>query len=67
MFRKPLLKNISVAIGTITMETFTQIDDGKFRFLKSNIRLPMILLAFIAGVIGGIQISFLNGMCLSLY
>jgi|TARA_B110000285_G_C14620309_1_gene378824 uncharacterized membrane protein len=26
----------------------------------------MILLAFIAGVVGGLQTSFLNGMCLSL-
>jgi uncharacterized integral membrane protein len=48
------------------METFQQIDSGKFKFIKGNIRLPMILLSFIAGVIGGLQTSFLNGMCLSL-
>ena len=47
--------------------TFDQIDQGEHAYLKKQIKFPMILLSLIAGLIGGLQTSFLKAMCISFH
>ena len=59
------MKTIISAIQLLDDTSITRIAKGKYANLKARIKLPMILMSFVAGLIGGLQGSLMRGMTIS--
>lgn len=62
---EPVSKNILDAVNALNESVFAKIYNGKYRWLKSQLKIPMTLMSIVAGLVGGLQSSFMRGMTIS--
>jgi len=60
------IRSMISAISFVDKVTMTRINQGKFTALKNKIKLPMILMSFVAGLLGSLQGSMLKAFTISL-